>query len=134
MAEYKAKWPDAEGIIHWSDEENSTWKYLYERQMKLIGDMACDEFCEGLDLLNFSADQVPQLNDVNQVLERTGWRMVPVSGTIPVTEFFSLLKHKQFPVANFIRVMDEVDYLTQPDVFHELFGHAPLLTHQVYAA
>ena len=76
---------------------------------------------------------MPTLPEINQVIEVTGWRVAPVTGTVQVDEFFSMLAQRRFPVATFIRIPEELDYLQQPDIFHELFGHCPLLTNQAYA-
>ena len=133
MTQYNAKWPDHNGHIHWSNTENETWHQLITRQNKIVQNRACDEFIAGLNELQLPMDTVPQLSSVNKTLKKTGWEMVPVSGTVLINEFFTLLKNKKFPVANFIRVPKELDYLQQPDVFHELFGHAPLLLNSVYA-
>ena len=130
---YQAKWPNENDLIEWTDTENSTWHQLITRQMKIIENRACKEFIAGLEQLNLPIDRIPQLPDINHQLAKTGWSMQAVSGTILVNEFFSMLKNKVFPVANFIRIPEELDYLSQPDVFHELFGHAPLLLNQTYA-
>jgi phenylalanine-4-hydroxylase len=77
-----------------------------------------------MEEMNFPLDRVPQLSEINQVLARhTGWSVVPVPALIPFTEFFRLLANRQFPVATFIRSREEFDYLQEPDVFHEVFGH-----------
>src|SRR3989338_2988382 len=133
MTQYKAKWPNENGIIDWSDTENKTWKQLIKRQNEVVQNRACDEFIAGLYELQLSLDSVPQLLAINRILKKTGWEMVPVNGTVLISEFFTLLKNRQFPVANFIRVPEELDYLQQPDVFHELFGHGPLLLNPLYA-
>lgn len=133
MTEYIAKWPDEKGIIHWTDAENQTWQTLIKRQKKAVQNRACDEFLEGLEALQLPMDCVPQLSAVNAILKKTGWEMEPVHGTVLITEFFTMLKNRKFPVANFIRVPEELDYLQQPDVFHELFGHGPLLLNPAYA-
>ncbi len=133
MVQYVPKWPDKNGMIDWSDTENKTWRQLIIRQNKIVQDRACDAFMTGLHTLQLPIDAVPQLSTVNIVLKKTGWEMVPVAGTVLINEFFTLLKNRKFPVANFIRVPEELDYLQQPDVFHELFGHAPLLLNPLYA-
>lgn len=131
--EYIAKWPDKNGIIHWDELENQTWSTLIHRQKEVVKNRACDAYLECLDCLQLPMDRLPQLSEVNTVLQKTGWKMVPVKGTVLITEFFTLLKNRQFPVANFIRIPEELDYLQQPDVFHELFGHGPLLLNHYYA-
>lgn len=131
---YVAHTPDADGIVHYSAEENSVWAYLYARQMKLIEHRACPEFLHGLSVLDLPADRVPQLHEVNHKLQAaTGWRVAAVPALIPFGTFFELLASKQFPAATFIRRREHIDYLQEPDIFHEIFGHCPLLTDPVFA-
>ncbi|HVV67936.1 MAG TPA: phenylalanine 4-monooxygenase [Gammaproteobacteria bacterium] len=134
MSKYIAKLPDQNNIIHFSPHEHKTWQLLFDRQKEVIKDRACDEFIHGLAKLNYSAERIPQCPEVSAVLQSTtGWSAVPVAAMIPLSEFFSLLANRQFPVASFIRLREELDYLKEPDIFHELFGHCPLLTHPAYA-
>jgi phenylalanine-4-hydroxylase len=131
---YIAKIPDSEGYVNYTDEENSVWKTLYQRQLPLIEERACSEYLAGFAILGLKADAVPQLPDLNKVLlDKTGWSMQAVKTTIPFSEFFELLANKKFPAATFIRRREELDYLQEPDIFHEIFGHGPLLTNQVFA-
>jgi phenylalanine-4-hydroxylase len=131
---YISKVPDARGVVHYSAEENAVWAELYARQERAIRGRACDEFVEGLKLLNLPRDRVPQLEEVSKVLRReTGWQVVSVPALIPFGEFFQLLSEKKFPAATFVRTRQELDYLQEPDVFHELFGHAPMLTNRWFA-
>jgi phenylalanine-4-hydroxylase len=131
---YVSKLPDAAGIVHYSREENAIWAELYARQERAIQGKACAEFIDGLRLLNLPRDRVPQLAEVNQVLLReTGWQVVGVPAMIPHGEFFQLLSEKKFPAATFVRTREELDYLEEPDIFHELFGHAPMLTNRWFA-
>jgi phenylalanine-4-hydroxylase len=131
---YVSKQSDQNGIIGWTNEENQIWSELYERQVKLLEGRACQQYMDGLELLNMDADKVPQLPDINNVLlETTGWQTAEVPALIPFGEFFRLLANKQFPVATFIRTREEFDYLQEPDIFHELFGHCPLLTNPAFA-
>lgn len=133
MTKYVAKWPNEKGLIEFTETENNTWKILYERQIKTIQGRACDEFIEGLAELKLSSDHIPQIPELNKSLEKTGWKYVAVAGTIDVDKFFKMLARREFPVANFIRIPEELDYLKQPDIFHEYFGHGPLLMNHVYA-
>ena len=133
MTIYQAKWPDSQGHIDWTEQENETWRCLITRQCNTIQGRACPAFIDGLHTLCLAHDRVPQLAEVNAKVKVTGWRMQAVAGTIAVDAFFEMLKQRVFPVANFIRIPQELDYLKQPDVFHELFGHAPLLLNQSYA-
>lgn len=125
---------DENGLVHWSDEENKIWSDLVNRQLNLLEGRACDEYMQGLELLDLPIDRIPQLGEINQVLEQqTGWRVTQVPSLINFDEFFRLLANKQFPVATFIRTRDDFDYLQEPDVFHEIFGHCPLLTNPAFA-
>ncbi|GAA0857721.1 phenylalanine 4-monooxygenase [Aliiglaciecola litoralis] len=125
---------DEQGNVAWSAEENKIWKDLVERQLEIIKDRACDEFMHGLDLLDLPLDRVPQLAEVNAVLkEATGWQVEQVPSLINFDAFFNLLANKKFPVATFIRSREDFDYLQEPDIFHEIFGHCPLLTNPAFA-
>jgi phenylalanine-4-hydroxylase len=131
---YTAKQPDINGYIPYTAEEDSVWRDLYKRQIKIVEGRACDEYMHGLELLNLPQDRVPQCEDVSAVLRRlTGWSIAPVAALIPFDEFFKLLANRQFPAASFIRSRAELDYLKEPDIFHEVFGHCPLLTNHAYA-
>jgi len=133
-AKYTAHELDENGNVPWTDEENAVWKALYDRQYEVIKGRACQEFIDGLNRLNLSPDRIPQPHEVTKVLqETTGWSVEPVAAVIPAKEFFTLLANKKFPAATFIRTMEELDYLQEPDIFHEVFGHCPLLTNQAYA-
>ncbi|MDP3705037.1 MAG: phenylalanine 4-monooxygenase [Legionellaceae bacterium] len=128
ISKHVAKQPNHIGIIEYSTEENQVWRILFERQMKFLPGRACDEHLQGLEDLAISADNIPQLTDINCRLKKlTQWEVVPVKSMVPAREFFSLLALKQFPVATFIRSGEEIDYATEPDIFHELFGHCPII-------
>lgn len=134
QSKYISKQADKNGVILWSDDENERWRRLYERQMKLLPGRACNQYMDGVKLLGMSAEQIPQLKDIDQVLlATTGWRTAQVPALINFTEFFTLLANREFPVATFIRSEEEFDYLQEPDVFHEVFGHCPLLTNRAFA-
>lgn len=123
-----------DGKVAWSEDENNIWKELVRRQLEIIEGRACDEFLQGLELLDLPHDRIPQLDEVNEVLKvATGWQVHQVPALINFDEFFNLLANKKFPVATFIRNADEFDYLQEPDVFHEIFGHCPLLTNPSFA-
>ena len=133
-SKYKSKIPDEQGFIQWTAEENSIWQELFTRQLSCISDKACDEYHVGLATLNLPTEYVPQLDEVSAVLKATtGWQCYPVPALIGFGEFFKLLSEKKFPVATFIRSREEMDYLQEPDIFHEIFGHCPLLTNPSFA-
>ncbi len=134
-SKYNSKTPDENGLINWEVHENEVWKALYEQQMSLLPNRACDEYFAGLDLLGLSPDTIPQLPDIDQVLQQTtGWETAAVPALISFAEFFELLANKRFPVATFIRSKDDFHYLQEPDIFHEVMGHCPLLTNPAFAA
>lgn len=131
---YVAREPDSNGVVHYTEDENAIWAELYARQEKAIQGKACDEFVHGLELLDMPRDRVPQLEEVSKVLRReTGWEVAYVPALIPFGRFFELLANRQFPAATFVRTREELDYLQEPDIFHELFGHTPLLTNPHFA-
>jgi phenylalanine-4-hydroxylase len=131
---YTAHQPDAQGFIHYGDEEQGTWQILIERQLAALAGKACDEYMAGLERLALHPDRIPQLAEINAVLQpATGWSVVAVPALISFDRFFSLLANRQFPVATFIRRRDELDYLQEPDIFHELFGHCAMLTNPAFA-
>ncbi len=131
---YSAHVPNAQGLVDYSKEEHQIWTVLFERQMKLLPGRACDEFLSGLDSLNINSKSIPQLPELSQRLKaKTGWQVAPVAALISAREFFELLAQKYFPAATFIRCEEELNYVQEPDIFHEIFGHCPMLTDSVYA-
>jgi phenylalanine-4-hydroxylase len=134
MSKYIAKQVNANGRIDFTAEENETWKILFERQMKIVGSRACKEFITGLQKLNLPHDRIPQCEEISaKLFAETGWSVAPVAAVIPLEIFFGLLANRQFPAATFIRTREDLDYLQEPDIFHEYFGHCPLLTNAAYA-
>lgn len=134
VSRYVAHIPNEQGLINYSAEENRVWKLLFERQQKLVAAHACDEFLDGLEKLGINGSAIPQLPEVShRLLAQTGWQVEPVAALISARSFFELLAHRKFPAATFIRCEEELDYVKEPDIFHELFGHCPMLTEQVYA-
>lgn len=117
----------------YTEEEHERWRFLYARQSKLLQNYAAQEFVDGLAKLNAGA-QIPRLADANAVLHNaTGWILVAVPGLIPDDVFFEHLANKRFPVSWWMRRADELDYLVEPDIFHDFFGHVPLLSDPVFA-
>jgi len=115
-------------------DDHAVWDLLFARQVELLGTRVVTPFLEGLDLLNLSHPGVPDLAELNRILEpRTGWRTVAVPGLVPDAIFFAMLQRRLFPVGNFIRKREELDYLEEPDCFHDLFGHIPMLADPAFA-
>ncbi len=126
--------PDEQGYVRYSVEANRTWKDLYARQYHIIQNRACREFIAGLHKLQLNPEAIPQIPDINAKLKAcTGWEVTPVPALIDFEHFFDLLSKRKFPAATFIRRRAEFDYLQEPDIFHEVFGHCPLLTNPIFA-
>ncbi len=124
---------DKDGRAHYGNTENETWAFLLKRQKELVQTRASKEFLKGVELLHFT-DKIPQHFEITEILNKhSGWGVEPVPALIQPERFFSLLANKRFPAANFIRTPEDIDYIEEPDVFHELFGHCPLLTNAPYA-
>jgi len=115
-------------------DEHKVWDTLYARQMKLLPNRACDEFLRGCDALDLGRGGVPDFGALSAKLAaKTGWRIAPVPMLIPDHVFFYHLANRRFPAGNFIRTADQLDYIQEPDVFHDVFGHAPMLTDPTFA-
>ena len=132
---YIARPPDANGFIEYTPDEHKVWETLYQRQVKLIEGRACDAYYEGVLRLGLNHHKIPQCKDVTEVLQSlTGWSVTPVAALISFKDFFDLIASRTFPAASFIRRVEDLDYLQEPDIFHEIFGHGPLLTDPAFAA
>lgn len=119
---------------HYSAQDHAVWKTLFERQTALLPGLACAEFVEGMRQLPISAQGIPNFAELNGVLQpQTGWQVVAVPGLVPDEVFFEHLANRRFPSGNFIRSANQLDYLQEPDVFHDVFGHVPMLMHPVMA-
>jgi phenylalanine-4-hydroxylase len=119
---------------HYSAQDHAVWKTLFERQTALLPGLACAEFVEGMRQLPISAQGIPNFAELNDVLQQqTGWQVVAVPGLVPDEVFFEHLANRRFPSGNFIRSANQLDYLQEPDVFHDVFGHVPMLMHPVMA-
>ena len=118
----------------YSAEEHDRWDRLFKRQSELLPGRTCDTFLKSLDGLRLSDGGIPDMDRLSDRLEkRTEWRIVPVADLVPDEVFFEHLANKRFPAAAFIRSEDQLDYLQEPDVFHDIFGHAPLLSDPVFS-
>ena len=131
---YVAKKPDGSGYVYYTESEHNVWKTLYTRQYQLIKENACNEYLSGFNELNISIDTIPQLPKINKILKSlTGWQLEPATGIISFDYFFKLLAEKKFPAATFIRHLEDLDFTSEPDIFHEIIGHCPLLANEQYA-
>jgi phenylalanine-4-hydroxylase len=118
----------------YKSEDHATWHLLFERQQRLLAGRACREYLEGLNALAVAAAGIPDFRALNRVLEAaTGWRIVAVPGLVPDAVFFAHLAKRRFPSTCFIRRRDQLDYLKEPDIFHDVCGHVPLLMNPVFA-
>jgi phenylalanine-4-hydroxylase len=130
----RADWTIDQGWEHYTAEEHGVWKDLFERQSRLLPGRACDEFVQGMKGLPISGDQIPDFRRLSDVLvKRTGWQVVAVPGLVPDDVFFEHLANRRFPSGQFIRKPHQLDYLEEPDVFHDVFGHVPLLMNPMIA-
>jgi phenylalanine-4-hydroxylase len=117
------------------DSDHKTWKFLYERQMQYLPGRVSDKYLEGTRILNFSPERIPSLKELSAIFKKTtGWRIARVPGLIHEQNFFELLQQKIFPSTDYIRGKDELDYTPAPDLFHDMFGHMPLLTNKNFAS
>ena len=127
-------WTIDQGWSKYTAEEHAVWRTLFERQSELLPGRACDEFILGMQDLPIGPEQIPDFEQMSKVLKkRTGWEVVAVPGLVPDDVFFDHLAHRRFPAGQFIRKPHELDYLEEPDVFHDVFGHVPMLMNPVIA-
>jgi phenylalanine-4-hydroxylase len=123
-----------QGWERYTAEDHATWRVLFERQQQTLKGHVCQEYLDGLEALGIGLEGVPNFEAMNASLRRiTGWEVVAVPGLIPSRPFFQMLANRQFPAGTFIRSREQLDYLEEPDIFHDVFGHVPLLTNPAYA-
>ncbi|MBB4085081.1 MULTISPECIES: phenylalanine 4-monooxygenase [Sphingomonas] len=129
-----ADWTIPQGWDRYTPEEHATWDTLFERQARMLPGRVTPEFIAGLDVLRLSRPGIPDFEELSERLTRaTGWSVVAVPGLVPDDVFFDHLANRRFVAGNFIRRPDQLDYLQEPDVFHDVFGHVPLLANPVFA-
>lgn len=127
-------WTIDQNWTAYSPAEHGVWTTLYERQAGLLQGRACDAFLKGLDALDLHRGGIPDFSRINDELTRlTGWSVVAVPGLVPDEVFFEHLANRRFPAGQFIRKAGELDYLQEPDIFHDVFGHVPMLTDPTFA-
>jgi phenylalanine-4-hydroxylase len=130
----RADWTIDQAWEAYTPAEHRVWDRLYERQSALLPGRASDEFLKGLDALDLHRGGIPDFARINEELMRlTGWTVVAVPGLVPDAVFFEHLANRRFPAGQFIRKPDQLDYLQEPDIFHDVFGHVPMLTDPVFA-
>jgi phenylalanine-4-hydroxylase len=130
----RADWTIDQGWDAYTPEEHGVWKTLFERQSRLLPGRAADSFVQGIAELPMSPHEIPDFRRLSEMLDkRTGWQIVAVPGLVPDEVFFEHLANRRFPAGRFIRKPHQLDYLEEPDVFHDVFGHVPLLLHPAIA-
>ena len=118
---------------HYTEEDFKVWKILYDRQIQNLPSAASKDHMKGLDLVNFVSDEIPKFEETNEILQNTtGWQLAVVPGIVPDYTFFELMSNKRFPATTWLRKMKELDYLEEPDMFHDVFAHVPMLTNQSF--
>ena len=131
---YIAKTPDDQGRINYPAEEHAIWRDLFAQQIPNTKKYAADVYLKGLDLLGMPTNRIPQCRELSEhLMPLTGWHVAPVPALIGFGRFFNMLAEKTFPAASFIRSRADFDYIEEPDIFHEIFGHTPLLTDPGFA-
>jgi phenylalanine-4-hydroxylase len=133
-ADASADWTIAQNWSNYTAEEHATWDTLFERQSKLLPGRASDAWLRGLDVLRLDKPGIPDFAELSdRLMKLTGWQVVAVPGLVPDDVFFDHMANRRFVAGNFIRRPDQLDYLQEPDVFHDVFGHVPMLADPVFA-
>jgi phenylalanine-4-hydroxylase len=118
----------------YSADDHGVWETLFERQRGILVGRASDEFLSTQETMGMTPDRIPKFDDLNRMLRKaTGWELIGVEGLLPELVFFEHLANRRFPVTWWIRKREQLDYLSEPDLFHDLFGHVPLLMNPVFA-
>jgi len=118
---------------NYSEEDFEVWRILYERQIINLPAAASKAHLEGLEKINFVSSEIPHFDKTNEILDKsTGWKLAVVPGIVPDYTFFELMSNRRFPATTWLRKMSELDYLEEPDMFHDVFAHVPLLTNQSF--
>jgi len=119
----------------YTPEDFHVWKLLYDRQIPFVRSNASRLYLDALDKIGFNADEIPDFTKTTERLQQfTGWKMIVVPELVPQKDFFEMLTNKTFPATCWLRMLEELDYIEEPDMFHDVFGHVPLLVNSAYAA
>lgn len=117
----------------YTEKDQKIWHLLFEKQQLILEDKASKYFLDGIDVCGFTTDAIPKVEEINENLRKaTGWEMFVVPGLIADKPFFEFLTNKKFPVSTWVRSIKELDYLEEPDMFHDFYGHVPLLSNQPF--
>ncbi len=131
---YTSPIPNADGFYPYSAEDDAVWGELFARQMAFLPGKVAPEYLDGVTKLGLTADKTPQVKEIDMRLHNlTGAGAHGVPAIIPPSQFYDLLSQRKFPVATFLRRREHMDYIEEPDLFHEVFGHCPMLTNSAYA-
>lgn len=129
-----ADWTISQDWQHYTAEEHATWDTLFARQARLLPGRASEAYLRGLEVLKLSKPGIPDFEELSErLMKLTGWQVVAVPGLVPDDVFFDHMANRRFVAGNFIRRPDQLDYLQEPDVFHDVFGHVPMLADPVFA-
>lgn len=129
-----ADWTIPQEWHRYTEQEHRMWDTLFERQSRLLPDQVVPEFIEGLKFLKMDDSGIPDFDALSErLIKATGWQVVAVPGLVPDRDFFEHLANRRFVSGRFIRQPDQIDYLQEPDIFHDVFGHVPLLANPVFA-
>ena len=129
-----ADWTIPQEWERYTQEEHRIWDALFERQARLLPDRAVPEFIDGLKVLKMESGGIPNFEALSErLMKATGWQVVAVPGLVPDRDFFEHLANRRFVSGRFIRRPDQIDYLQEPDIFHDVFGHVPLLANPAFA-
>ncbi|RQO29812.1 phenylalanine 4-monooxygenase [Taibaiella sp. KBW10] len=127
--------PQTQQYDQYTQEDFTVWQTLFERQMILLKQHASHTYLQALETIGFHAGEIPDFNKVNETLSGlTGWQLTVVPELVPQQHFFELLSQKIFPATCWLRTFEELDYIEEPDMFHDVFGHVPLLANPAYAS
>ena len=133
-AEANTDWTVPQNWDKFTADEHANWDNLFARQSAMLPGRAADAFMRGIDVLKLSRPGIPDYRELNaQLMAATGWQIIAVPGLVPDAVFFDHLANRRFPAGNFIRTPEQSDYLQEPDVFHDVFGHVPMLADPVFA-
>lgn len=129
-----ADWTISQNWEAFNAQDHAMWDQLFARQSEMLPGKAADAFLRGIDVLKLSKPGIPDYRELNERLARvTGWQVVAVPGLVPDDVFFEHLANRRFPAGNFIRQPEQIDYLQEPDIFHDVFGHVPMLADPIFA-
>lgn len=125
--------PTEQIYSNYTDEDFKVWNILYNRQLAFIEDKVASEFLQALDVIKFSAESIPNFNEINSILSNlTGWNIITVPNLAPAELFFTHLANRRFTATCWLRALEQIDYLEEPDMFHDIFAHTPLLSNKEY--